>query len=138
MGTADSDIEGQARLAALRKGLEAFGWSEGRNIRIDVRWAAGDDATRIHAAELVALRPDVIVANGTPAATVLQQQTQTVPVVFTIVTDPVGQELVKSLAHPGGNITGFTNFEFSMGGKWLGILKGMVPGLERVVVPFHP
>jgi putative ABC transport system substrate-binding protein len=138
MGTADSDVEGQARFAALRKGLEALGWSEGQNIRIDVRWAAADDATRIHAAELVALRPDVIVANGTPATTVLRQQTQTIPVVFTMVTDPVGQELVKSLAHPGGNMTGFTNFEFSMGGKWLGMLKEMVPRLERVVVPFHP
>ena len=138
MGTAEEDPEGQVRFSALRNALEALGWTQGRSIQIDLRWAEDEEKTRVYSAQLVALQPDVIVANGTPATIALQRRTQTIPVVFTMVTDPVGQELVKSLARPGGNITGFTNFEFSMGGKWLGMLKEIAPGLQRVIVPFHP
>jgi putative ABC transport system substrate-binding protein len=132
------DAEGQARLAALTQALTQLGWSDGGNLRIDTRWAAADDIRR-HAAELAALAPDVLVA-GTGTATVapLLQATRTVPIVFTVVIDPVGAGFVASLAHPGGNATGFTLYEYSMSGKWLELLKEIVPNVMRVAVLRDP
>jgi len=132
---AASDQEGQARLAAFLQGLQELGWGVGRNLRIDVRWSGGNaDDTRKYAAELVALAPDVIQSNGTPAATMLLQATRTVPIVFTVVADPVAAGLVDSLARPGGNVTGFMIFEFAMGAKWLELLKEIAPGTTRAAV----
>ena len=129
---AANDPEGQARLAAFLQGLQELGWSVGRNLRIDVRWFEGNaDDTRKYAAELVALAPDVIQSNGTPAATMLLQATRTVPIVFTAVVDPVAAGLVDSLARPGGNVTGFMNFEYSISGKWLELLKEIAPGATK-------
>jgi putative tryptophan/tyrosine transport system substrate-binding protein len=130
--TAADDAEGQARMAAFLQGLAQLGWSEGRNLRIDTRWGGGDaDLSRSYAAELVALAPDVILASGGSILTPLLQASRTVPIVFTIVADPVGAGLVDSLARPGGNITGFTGFEYSLSGKWLELLKQIAPGVTR-------
>src|SRR5262252_9001469 len=118
MNLTPDDTEGQARLAAFLQGLQEAGWAVGRNVRIDLRWGAGDaDRFRKQAAELVALAPDVVLASGIPAATPLLQATRTVPIVFVQVVDPVGAGLVASLARPGGNATGFTVFEYGMAGK---------------------
>ena len=118
------DAEGQARLAAFLQGLQEAGWAVGRNVRIDFRWSAGNaDDIRRYAAELVALVPDVILANGIPAATPLLQATRTVPIVFVQVVDPVGAGLVASLARPGGNATGFTFAEYAISGKGVELLK---------------
>jgi putative ABC transport system substrate-binding protein len=132
------DAEGQARLAAFAQALKQLGWSDGGNLRIDTRWATADDIRR-HAAELAALAPDVLVA-GTGTATVapLLQATRTVPIVFTVVIDPVGAGFVTSLAQPGGNATGFTIFEYSMSGKWLELLKEIAPNVTRVAVLRDP
>ena len=138
IATTATDLDGQNRLAALRQGMRELGWSDGQNAQIDVRWADSDDLTRRYATEIVRLKPDVIVANGTPASIALRLQTQTIPIVFVAVTDPVGQGLVQSLPRPGGNLTGFTNFEFEMGGKWLQLLKEIMPQLTHVTVLFHP
>jgi len=139
IANAESDPEGQARVAALRQDLQRLGWTEGRNIRIDYRWGVGDpDRARDYAAELVALAPDVIVANGTLASTALQRATRSIPVVFVVVIDPVGSGLVQSLAHPGGNITGFATFEPEIGGKWLELLTEISPGLTRVAGILDP
>jgi len=121
---AESDPAIKGHLAIFAKGLHSFGWSEGHNLRIEVRMADGD-AGRLnaHAAELASLKLDLIVSHGTSVTQIQQQQTRTIPIVFTTVTDPVGSGLVESLARPGGNTTGFTNFEFSMAGKWLELLK---------------
>jgi putative ABC transport system substrate-binding protein len=111
----------------------------GRNVRIDTRWAAGDVARiRTLAKELVALQPDVILARGAPVTIALLQETRTVPMVFVVVSDPVGDGIVASFAHPGGNATGFTNVEASLGGKWLEVLKEIAPGVARVAVMFDP
>jgi putative ABC transport system substrate-binding protein len=135
--TAD-DAEGQARLAAFAQALEQLGWSDGRNLRIDIRWAAADNIRR-HAAELVALAPDVLVAGtGTATAAPLLEATRTLPIVFVAVIDPVGAGFVASLARPGGNATGFTIFEYSMSGKWLELLKEIAPGLTRAAVLRDP
>jgi putative tryptophan/tyrosine transport system substrate-binding protein len=135
-GQAASDSEGQARLAAFLQGLQELGWSVGRNLRIDVRWSAGNaDDTRKYAAELVALAPDVIESTGTPAAAMLVQATRTVPIVFTVVVDPVAAGFVDSLARPGGNVTGFMNSEYAMGAKWVELLKEIAPGTTRAAVP---
>ena len=116
-----------------------MGWTVGRNVRIDYRLAAGNaDDTRKYAAELVALAPDVILAAGTGAATPLLQATRGVPIVFVNVPDPVGAGLVNSLARPGGNVTGFTNFEYGMGGKWLELLKEVAQGVSRAAVIRDP
>src|SRR5262245_27804006 len=116
---AAGDAEGQARLAAFTQALGQLGWSEGRNLGIDTRWATAGDVHR-HAAELVALAPDVLLAaTGTATVAPLLQATRTIPIVFAIVIDPVGAGFVASLAQPGGNATGFTIYEFSMSGKWL-------------------
>ena len=134
-GQAASDPEGQARLAAFLQGLQESGWSVGRNVRIDIRWSAGNaDDTRKHAAELAALAPDVIVSDGSPAAAALLEATRTVPVVFTVVADPVAAGFVASLARPGGHLTGFMNFEYPMGAKWLELLKEIAPGTTRAAV----
>jgi putative tryptophan/tyrosine transport system substrate-binding protein len=117
-GTA-KDAEGQSRFTAFRRGLQELGWTEGRNLRIDERWSVGgSDAIRGHAAELVGLAPEVILVSSTAALAVLQQETRSIPIVFVQVSDPIGQGFTPSLARPGGNITGFTNFEFSISGKW--------------------
>jgi putative ABC transport system substrate-binding protein len=132
--TAD-DAGMQARIAAFHQGLEQSGWTIGRNVRIDTRWAT-TDATEIrrHAAELAALAPDVILAHAATTVGPLLQATRTVPVVFPAVVDPVGAGFVDSLARPGGNATGFMNYEYSLSGKWLELLKQIAPGLTRVVV----
>jgi putative ABC transport system substrate-binding protein len=138
MASTADDQEFQARLAAFTQALTQLGWSEGRNLRIDIRWATADDIRR-HAAELAALAPDVLVA-GTGTATVapLLQATRTVPIVFVGVIDPVGAGFVASLAEPGGNATGFTIFEYSMSGKWLELLKEIAPNVTRVAVLRDP
>ena len=135
MNLAADDAEGQARLAAFVHDLQQLGWTDGRNVRIDVRWVAGD-ARLFHryADELLALAPDAILASATPSVQALQQATGTVPIVFANVGDPVGMGLVASLASPGGNITGFTPFEFGFGAKWLELLKEIAPGVTRVAV----
>ena len=116
-----------------------MGWTVGRNVRIDTRWAAGDaDRFRRYAAELVALAPDVILASGSLAVAALQQATRTVPIVFVAVVDPVGAGFVESLARPGGNATGFTNFEYGLSGKWLELLKEIAPRVTRVAVLRDP
>ncbi len=135
MGIAASDPAGQARLAAFLQGLQQLGWTEGRNIRIDIRWGAGDaERNRGLAAELVALAPDVIMAHSSAAVAPLLQQTRSIPIVFTVVADAVGAGYVDSLARPGGNATGFINWEYSIGGKWLELLKEVAPGTIRVAV----
>src|SRR5262249_36000812 len=120
MNRAADDPEGQAGVAAFQTGLEQLGWSDGRNVQIDIRWGEDDiDRERKYAAELIALPPDIILASGTLSVMPLQRITRTLPIVFVNVTDPVGAGFVDSPAHPGGNITGFMNFEYSLSGKWL-------------------
>ena len=139
MPYAESDPDGQNRLQPFRTRLRELGWTDGGNVRIDYRWAAGVvDRFRTAAAELVVLKPDVILADATPSVAALQRETRTIPIVFVGVNDPIGSGFVQSLARPGGDITGFTNYEFSMGGKWLGLLKEMAPSLARVAVIFNP
>jgi putative ABC transport system substrate-binding protein len=129
----------QSYVAALVQGLGQWGWVEGQNLHVDVRWSAGDAAlARIYAAQLIGLMPDVIVTNTTTNLIAIQQATNTVPVVFLSVSDPVAQGFVASVAKPGGNLTGFSAFEFSIGGKWLDLLKEIAPGLERVGIVFNP
>ena len=139
MNLSENDVEAQRLITAFREGLTQLGWVDGRNLRMDYRWAGGDiGRIRAFAKELVELSPDIIVAYATPSVVALQQQTHSVPIVFLSVTDPVGQGLVASLAHPGGNITGFSVFEFSLGTKWMDALKQIVPGLRRVITIFNP
>jgi ABC-type uncharacterized transport system substrate-binding protein len=132
---AADDPEGQARLAAFAQGLQQSGWTIGRNLQIDTRWAAGDaERFRRYAAELVALVPDVILAVGAAAVGPLQQSTRTVPIVFVNTSDPVGAGFVESLARPGGNATGFLLYEYGTSGKWLELLKEIAPRVTRVAV----
>jgi putative ABC transport system substrate-binding protein len=139
IGGAETDPESRARVAALREGLEQRGWSEGRNLRIDYRWASADsDRIRAFAAELVATAPEAIFAHTTPATTRLLEATRNIPIVFASVSDPVGDGIVASFARPGGNVTGFTNVEASIGGKWLEILKELSPAVARVGFLFNP
>jgi putative ABC transport system substrate-binding protein len=138
MGTEPTDADGQARIAALRKALGVLGWKDGSDIETLVWWSAESNQIPTYAAQIVQLKPDVILSNGTPATIIFQQRTKDIPIVFTMVTDPVGQGLIKSLAHPGANLTGFTNFEFSMGGKWLALLKEVSPKVTHVAVLYHP
>ncbi len=139
IGTPESDPESQARVAALREGFVQRGWSEGRNLRVDYRWA-GTDPSRIRsfAAELVATAPEVIFAHSTPVTSGLLQATRSIPIVFASVSDPVGDGFVASFAQPGGNVTGFTNVEASMGGKWVEILKELAPAVTRMGFLFNP
>jgi putative tryptophan/tyrosine transport system substrate-binding protein len=139
MGIAESDPEARPRAMAFEQGLQELGWTAGRNVRIDYRWAADDpERIRAYAAELVALAPDVILATTTPVMMVLQSATSTIPIVFVQVIDPVTRGLVASLTRPGGNITGFVTFEFSMGGKWLETLTQIAPRVKRVAMIFNP
>jgi ABC-type uncharacterized transport system substrate-binding protein len=136
---AADDPDGQARNVAFLQGLQQLGWTDGRNVRIDLRWAAGDpELTRKYTAELVALAPDVIMASGSATVGPLLQATRAVPIVFVNVPDPVGAGFVDSLARPGGNATGFILFEYGLSGKWLELLKQIVPGLTRVAVIRDP
>ena len=139
MNLAVGDPEGEARSAAFLQALQQLGWSDGRNVRIDYRWAAGDAGHfQRYAEELLALAPDVILASATPSVQALQQATRTVPIVFAIVADPVGAGFVDSLARPGGNITGFTPFEYGIGAKWLELLKEVAPSVTRVAILRDP
>jgi putative ABC transport system substrate-binding protein len=132
MNAAADDPEYQARLAAFLQALQQLGWTDGHNVRIDIRWGARNpDTMRKYAAELVALAPEVILTTTSAATTALQQATRTVPIVFSMVLDPVGGGIVESLARPGGNTTGFMQFEFSLSGKWLELLKQIAPGVTR-------
>ena len=134
-GADADDPDGRTRRAAFLSGLQQLGWIDGRNIRIDYRWGAGDaDKIRKYAAELVALAPDVLLASGTATVGPLLQATRTVPIVFVQVTDPVGAGFVDSLARPGGNATGFVLFEYGISGKWLELLKEIAPAVTRVAV----
>ena len=138
-GSGENDPESRARVAALREALAQRGWSEGRNLRIDYRWTGTDpDRIRGFAAELVATVPEVIFAHGTPATTEVLKATRSIPIVFASVSDPVGDGIVASFARPGRNVTGFTNVEASMGGKWLEILKELAPSVMRVGFLFNP
>jgi putative ABC transport system substrate-binding protein len=133
------DPDGQARNAAFLQELHQFGWTDGRNVRIDTRWSAGDvDRIRKHVAEFVAFLPDVIVASGSATVGPLLQATRTVPIVFVNVPDPVGAGYVDSLARPGGNATGFILFEYGISGKWLELLKQISPGVTRAAVIRDP
>src|SRR5262245_4651814 len=133
------DREGQARFQAFRQGLADLGWIEGRNLHLDVRWAGPDVAgIRNHARELVAAAPDAIQANGTTATQALRDATRTIPIVFANVFDPVATGVVSNLARPEANITGFMQSEYSMAGKWLGLLKDVATRLARVEVLFTP
>jgi len=139
MNVAADDPESAVRIAAFLKELQQFGWSDGRNVQIDTRWAVGDvDRFRQYAAELIALAPDVVLASSSLAVAALQKVTGTVPIVFVGVVDPVSAGFVDSLAHPGGNTTGFTNFEYGLSGKWLELLKEIVPPVKRVAVLRDP
>ena len=129
----------QSWVAAFNQALRGSGWVEGQNIRVDVRWNAGDaQLARTYAAQLIGLMPDVILASSTINLRVIQEATNTVPVVFVLVSDPVEQGFVASLTKPGGNLTGFSLFEFSIGGKWLDLLKEIAPSVNRVAVMFNP
>ncbi|HLX18186.1 MAG TPA: ABC transporter substrate-binding protein [Bradyrhizobium sp.] len=135
----EGDQDTQAYIRMLRQSLDKLGWSDGRNIRIDVRWEAGDSA-RIPAdvEAALGLDPEVIVSGGTPTTTVLAQRTRTIPIIFVNVGDPVASGLVRSLAQPGGNITGFTAVESAIGGKWVELLKEIAPRVERLLLLFDP
>jgi putative ABC transport system substrate-binding protein len=135
----EADQEGQDRIGALRQGLNQQGWIEGKNLTIECRWAGGDmTRLRDYAAELVALAPDLIVANSTPALATMHAATTTIPVVFVLVVDPVGLGYISSLSHPGGNITGFTYMEVSLIGKWLDLLKEIAPAVTRTAFLYNP
>jgi putative ABC transport system substrate-binding protein len=135
MNVAADDPEGQPAVTAFQQALQQLGWSDGRNVRIDVRWGENDvERDRKYAGELVALAPDVILASGTLSVTALQRVTRAVPIVFVRVSDPVGAGVVDTLARPGGNVTGFMNFEYSLSGKWLELLKQIVPRLTHAAV----
>jgi putative ABC transport system substrate-binding protein len=129
------DAEGQARVAAFLKGLSQFGWKDGSNIKIDYRWGHPDpDRIRRDAADLIELKPEVILSSGTPTVAALHVATSSIPIVFAQVVDPVGSGFVDSLARPGHNITGFSQFEYSFGGKWLELLKEIAPNIRRAAV----
>ena len=134
MNAAADDPEGQARNTAFVQALLQLGWTDGGNAHIETRWGTDAGSTRKYAAELVALAPDVILATASTATSALQETTRTVPIVFVNVTDPVGAGYVESLARPGGNITGFSSFEYEFSGKWLELLKEIAPGVTRVAV----
>jgi putative ABC transport system substrate-binding protein len=140
MGLAESDPQAQARVAAFRKGLQTLGWAEGRNVRIDIRWAATSDtpAMQRFAKELVALKPELILSHNTPTTATLLRYTRTTPIVFVVVSDPIGSGFVASFARPGGNVTGFTNIEPTMAGKRLELLKEIAPRVTRVAFLFNP
>ncbi|MBV9530752.1 MAG: ABC transporter substrate-binding protein [Bradyrhizobium sp.] len=138
-GYAEGDPEAKAFLAEFTQGLSALGWIEGRNLRMDIRWAPGStDMMHTFAKELVGLKPDVILAQSTPVTAALKNETQMIPIVFAPVADPVGSGFVASLTHPGGNITGFGSVEASIGGKWLELLMEIAPDVQRATMIFNP
>jgi putative ABC transport system substrate-binding protein len=138
-GVAEGDVEVQPHLLAFQQVLQDLGWTDGRNVRIDYRFAVADpDRLRAAGAELVGLKPDVLLAQSTPEIKALLEQTRTVPIVCPMIADPIGSGLVESFARPGGNITGFTSFEEGMGGKWLGLLKEIAPDVTSVAILLHP
>jgi putative ABC transport system substrate-binding protein len=139
MNVAADDPQAQSRIEAFLKGLQPLGWTVGRNLQIDARWAAADAGLfRRYATELVALAPDVILASTNSAVAPLQQATRTVPIVFAVTVDPVGAGFVASMARPGGNTTGFLLYEYSISGKWLELLKQIAPGVTRAAVLRDP
>src|SRR6516165_3455351 len=135
----ENDPVAKRRLSAFAQALADLGWTDGRNVRMDLRWH-GHDTNRIPALaqELVGLQPDIILASGTPATVALQGKTRTIPTVFAVVADPIGSGIVPRFDRPGGNITGFANYEASMGGKWLERLSEIAPGLKRAAIMFNP
>ena len=137
MPFAENDPDAMAQLSGFLQGLAQLGWTDGRNVRMDLRWAVGSvDRTRMFAKELVDLQPDVILAHSTPATAALQRETRTIPIVFAVVSDPVGVGFVASLPRPGGNLTGFIHMEASIGGKWLALLTEIAPGVKRATIMF--
>jgi putative tryptophan/tyrosine transport system substrate-binding protein len=139
MAAAEDDLQGKANLSGFRQGLAELGWAEGRNVRMDFRWAPTSvDQMRAFAKELVDLQPDMILANTTPAIASLQSETRAIPIIFAAISDPVGPGFVTSLSRPGGNITGFINFEALLAGKWLELLTEITPGLMRAAIMFNP
>jgi putative ABC transport system substrate-binding protein len=140
MPLAADDPLGQARIAAVREGLEKLGWTEGRNIRIDTRWTTTGDVESIQrfAKELVALQPDLILTQSTPITATMLQETRTIPIIFALVADPIGSGFVASFPRPGGNVTGFVTMEPAMAGKWLELLKEIAPRVARVAMLFNP
>ena len=137
MGAEETDLDYKGLVAVFVQGLRSLGWIDGQNLRIEVRWS-GDEHERTSATELLRLSPDVIFAATTPNLTALLRQGPVMPIVFVQVSDPVAQGFVTNLAHPGGNITGFAAYEFSIGGKWIDLLKQMVPGLAHIAMMFNP
>ena len=140
MGYAETDPQAKALLAAFTQAVSEFGWIEGRNLRMDVRWAPGNtDLMRTFAKELVNLQPDVILTQSTPVTAALKRETSTIPIVFAAVADPVGSGFVASLSRPGGNVTGFGSLDQgSMASKWLELLTAIAPGVKRAVMMFNP
>jgi putative ABC transport system substrate-binding protein len=139
MSLEENDPEGKAQLFGFTQGLADLGWSDGTNLRTDVRWGGGDvGKIRTFAKELVAMQPDLILAQGTPVTAALQRETRTIPIVFVVVTDPVGEGFVAGLPLPGGNITGFITSEAAMGSKLLDLLMDIAPGIKRVAMMFNP
>src|SRR5262245_31113276 len=136
---AEADPQGKPRVAAFLQGLQTLGWTEGRNVQIDIHWGVADAASsRRYAAEMVALAPDVVLTGGSAATAAVQEVTSTLPIVFVNVSDPVGAGYVASLARPGGNVTGFTFLEYGASGKWLELLKEIAPNVKRVAVLRDP
>jgi putative tryptophan/tyrosine transport system substrate-binding protein len=136
---AENDPEAKSRVKAFQQGLRDLGWSEPRNIQVDYRFAASDlDLIKKYVAEMVSMAPDLIVGNSTPVVAALRQATSSIPIVFAGLNDPVGQGFISSLAHPGGNITGFTTIDFPMIGKWLDMLRDVIPDMSRVALMFNP
>jgi len=139
MRIAEDDPSAPAVVQTFQRGLEKLGWTAGRNVLIDYRWAAGsNERAQALAKELVELKPDTLVTYGTPMLEAARRATKTIPIIFTMVSDPVGQGFVASLARPGGNVTGFSSFEFSIGGKWLELIKEISPEVKRAEVMFNP
>jgi len=138
VGLAENDPEMKQRLAAFRQGLEKLGWSEGVNVRIDYRFAPAGAQAHLLAREFIALRPDVILSQSTPATAALKQETSTIPIVFAGVADPIGPGFVASLSRPGGNLTGLLQYEERITGKWLALLKEIAPNLTRAALLANP
>ena len=139
MNFPEADTEGNARLVAFLQRMRELGWSDGHNLKLEARWSGADiDRMRTFAREIVVQQPDLIVAVGTPATSAVMRETSTIPIVFTQVSDPIGGGIVTNLARPGGNVTGFTLFEFSIGSKWLQTIKQIAPNVTRVAVLFNP
>ena len=139
MGRDENDPEAKLSYSAFTQALAGFGWTDGRNVRMDLRWAGGDiNRTRALVQELVGLQPDIILTNATPATVAVRRDTRTIPIVFAGLADPVASGIVARLDRPGGNITGFATFEPSLGGKWLELLSEIAPGLKRAAIIFNP